>query len=130
MRSVTISARVISTTADDRTADADRIDDAQVAARNAYRRLRHEGTNTNAAAFGTSQCAARPLDVAARVVGFDDAIRASIGENASVDAPLLVGRLDPLLAAGLPTGERVRLAAEGAVLQKAEAFRLAFGATA
>jgi hypothetical protein len=68
--------------------------------------------------------------VAARVAGFDDAIRARIGENASVDAPLLVGRLDPLLAAGLSIGERARLAAEGAALREAEAFSLAFGDTA
>jgi predicted ATPase len=109
----------------------DRIDDAQIAARNAYRRLRHEGDEYRMLLPLALLNALRGrLDVAARVVGFDDAIRASIGENASVDAPLLVGCLDPLLAAGLPIGERARLAAEGAALQEAEAFRLAFGDTA
>jgi hypothetical protein len=109
----------------------DRIDDALVAARNAYRRLRHEGDEYRTLLPLALLNALRGrLDVAARVVGFDDAIRASIGENASVDAPLLVGCLDPLLAAGLPIGERARLAAEGAALQEAEAFRLAFGDTA
>ncbi len=109
----------------------DRIDDALVAARNAYRRLRHEGDEHRMLLpLALLNALHGRLDVAARVVGFDDAIRASIGENASVDASLLVGRLDPLLAAGLPRGQRARLAAEGAALQEAEVFRLAFGDTA
>ena len=109
----------------------DRIGEALVAARNAYRRLLHEGDECRLLLPLALLNALRGrLDVAARVVGFDDAIRARIGENASVDAPLLVGRLDPLLAAGLPIGERARLAAEGAALREAEAFRLAFGDTA
>ena len=68
--------------------------------------------------------------MAARIAGFDDAIQARIGENASIVAPLLVGRLDPLLAAGLPTDERARLAAEGAALRDEEVFKLAFDDTA
>ena len=88
----------------------DRIDEALVAARNAYRRLLYEGDEYRMLLPLALLNAMRGrLDVAARVVGFDDAIRARIGENASVDAPLLVGRLDPLLAAGL-SSRRARAA--------------------
>jgi len=109
----------------------DRIDEALVAGRNAYRRLLHEGDECRTLLpMALVNALQGRLDVAARVVGFNDAIRARIGENVSVDAPLLVGRLDPLLAAGLPIAERARLAAEGAALREEEAFRLAFGDTA
>jgi hypothetical protein len=69
------------------------------------------------------------LDVAARVVGFDDAIQTRTGENLSIVAPLLHRRLDPLLAAGLSGDERARLVAEGTALRDEEAFKLAFGDT-
>jgi predicted ATPase/DNA-binding winged helix-turn-helix (wHTH) protein len=108
-----------------------RIDEALVAARNAYRRLLHEGDEYRMLLpLALLNALHGRLDVAARVMGFHDAVRARIGENASVDAPLLVGRLDPLLAAGLRPVERTRLAAEGAALREAEAFGLAFGDTA
>jgi hypothetical protein len=45
----------------------------------------------------------------------------------SVVAPLLHGRLDPLLADGLSTDERARLAAQGAALRDDDVFKLAFG---
>ena len=70
------------------------------------------------------------LDVAARVVGFDGAIQARIGETVDVVAPNIRARLDPLLATGLPADERARLVAEGAALRDDEAFRLAFGDSA
>ena len=61
------------------------------------------------------------------IVGFDDAIRARVGETVDVMAPNIRARLDPLLAAGLPADERARLVTEGAALRDDEAFRLAFG---
>ena len=57
------------------------------------------------------------LEVAARVVGFDDAVRTRNGENANVFAPLVGGRLDALLA-GLASEERARLSREGASLDE------------
>ena len=109
----------------------DRIDDAMIAARNAYPRLMHEGDQHRLLLpLALLNALSGRGDVAVRIDAFDDAIRARIGENASVDAPLLVGRLDPLLAAASLSGERARLAAEGPALREAEAFRLAFGDTA
>ena len=51
----------------------------------------------------------------------------SVPSSTSVVAPLLHGRLDPLLAAGLSTDERARLAAQGAALRDDDVFTLAFG---
>jgi len=106
----------------------DRSDEALTAARNAYPRLSHEGDQYRMllplALLNASQ---GRLDAAARIAGFDEAIRARTGENMSVVAPLLHARLDPLLDPGLSTGERERFAAEGAALHEAEAFKLAFG---
>ena len=67
------------------------------------------------------------LEAAARIAGFDAANQTRTGENASVVAPLLNARLEPLLAAGLAPDKRARLVAEGAALHEDEAFRLALG---
>ena len=106
----------------------DRPDEALVAARNAYPRLSHEG-DQHRLLLPLALLNARygRLDAAARVAGFDGANRARTGENASVVAPLLDKRLEPLLAAGLSVDERARLVAEGAALRDEEAFKLAFG---
>jgi len=106
----------------------DRIDEALIAARNAYPRLLHEGDQHRMLLpLALLNALHGRLEVAARVVGFDEAIQAHTGENISVVAPLLHGRLDPLLAAGLSTDERARLAAQGAALRDDDVFKLAFG---
>ena len=106
----------------------DRLDEAWTAAQNAYPRLQHDGDQYRLllplallnASFGR-------LDVAARITGFDDAIQARTGENSNVVAPLLHGRLDPLLAAGLVADERARSVAAGAALREEDVFKLALG---
>ena len=65
------------------------------------------------------------LEAAARVVGYDGAVRARSGENPSIVAPLLDERLDALLSAGLSVDERARLVAEGTALRNEDAFKLA-----
>jgi predicted ATPase/DNA-binding winged helix-turn-helix (wHTH) protein len=106
----------------------DRTDEAMVAARHAYSRLLHEGDQYRMllplALIGASR---GDVEAAARIVGFDNAVRVRTGENASPVAPFLRQRLDPLLAAGLSAEERARRIAEGAVLTDEEAFDLAFG---
>ena len=105
-----------------------RLDEAWVAARNAYARLLHEGDEYRMLlSLALLNALQGRLDVATRIVGFDDAIQVRIGEAVNVLAPIFHARLDPLLVAGLPADERARLAAEGAALRDDEAFRLAFG---
>jgi predicted ATPase len=107
-----------------------RLDEALQAARNAYPRLLREGDEYRMLlSLALLNALHGRLHVAARVVGFDDAVVARIGENANVFASLFHERLDPLLAA-LPAGERARLAAEGAALCDEAAFKLAFGDSA
>jgi predicted ATPase/DNA-binding winged helix-turn-helix (wHTH) protein len=105
-----------------------RIDEALEAARNAYPRLLREGDEYRMlmSLALLNALRGRP-DIAARLVGFDAAVRARAGESVNVFATLFHERLDPLLAAGLSTAERSRFAAEGAALGDAEAFKLAFG---
>ena len=108
----------------------DRTDEALMAARNAHPRLLHEGDHYRMLLpLALLNALNGRLDVAARVVGFDDAIQTRTGENLSIVAPLLHRRLDPLLAAGLSDDERARLVAEGKALRDEEAFKLAFGDT-
>ena len=108
-----------------------RMDEAWVAARNAYARLLQEGDEYRMLlSLALLNALQGRLDVAARIVGFDDAVQARIGEAVNVLAPIFRARLGPLLAAGLPDDERTRLAAEGAALRDDEAFRLAFGGSA
>ena len=104
-----------------------RPEEALVAARNAYPRLSHEGDQHRLLlplALLNALCGR--LDAAARIAGFDGAIRARSGENVSIVAPSLDKRLEPLLAAGLSIDERARLVAEGAALRDEDAFKLAF----
>ena len=104
-----------------------RPDEALVAARNAYPRLSNEGDQHRLLlplALVNALCGR--LDAAARVAGFDGAVRARSGENPSVVAPLLEERLAPLLATGLSFDERARLVAEGTALRDDDAFKLAF----
>jgi len=106
----------------------DRIDEAMAAARNAYPRLLHEGDQYRMLLpLALLNALHGKLDVAARIVGFDDAVRTRTGENVSPVAPFLHERLDPLLAAGLSAEERARRSAEGAALGDEDAFKLAFG---
>ena len=108
-----------------------RLDEARAAARNAYTRLLHEGDEYRMLlSLALLDALQGRLDVAARIVGFDAAIQARIGETVDVMAPNIRARLDPLLATGLPADERARLVAEGAALRDDEAFRLAFGDSA
>jgi predicted ATPase len=105
-----------------------RSEEALVAARNAYPRLSHEGDQYRLLLpLALINASHGRLNVAARVAGFDDAIQARTGENVSIVAPLLRGRLNPLLAAGFSADERTRLAAEGAAMHDEETFKLAFG---
>ena len=69
------------------------------------------------------------LDVAARIVGFDDAIGTRIGENMNVLARSSMSASTRCWRR-LPADQRARLAAEGAALRDDEAFRLAFGDSA
>jgi predicted ATPase/class 3 adenylate cyclase len=104
----------------------DRLDEAWVAARNAYPRLLHEGDEYRMLlALALLNALSGRLDVAARATGFDDAIQARMGENSDVLAPLLHRRLDPLLAAGLLADERARLVAEGTRLREEDVFKQA-----
>ncbi len=106
----------------------ERMDEALIAARNAYPRLLHEGDQHRMLLpLALLNALHGRLDIAARVLGFDQSIQARTGENMSVVAPLLHGRLDPLLADGLSTDERARLAAQGAALRDDDVFKLAFG---
>ena len=100
--------------------------EALVAAHNAYPRLAREGDHHRLLLpLALIHALHGNLDTAARVAGFDAAVQARSGENVSIVAPLLHGRLDPLLASHLSVDERTRLAAEGAALRDEEAFRLA-----
>ena len=105
-----------------------RLDEALLAARNAYSRLLQEGDEYRMllSLALLNALSGRP-DVAARIVGFDAAVQARIGENVNVLAPLFDERLEALLAERLSADERARLAAEGATLRDEEAFRRAFG---
>jgi predicted ATPase/DNA-binding winged helix-turn-helix (wHTH) protein len=106
----------------------DRTDEALVAARNAYPRLSHEGDQHRLLLpLAVINALLGRLEAAAHVAGFDAANQARTGENESVAAPLLRGRLELLLAAGLGPDERARHVAEGAALHDEEAFRLALG---
>ena len=104
-----------------------RSEEALVAARNAYPRLAREGDHYRLLLplALLNALHGRP-DAAARVAGFDAAVQARSGENASIIAPLLHSRLEPLLAASLSVDERARFIAEGAALRDEEAFKLAF----
>jgi hypothetical protein len=103
-----------------------RSEEALIAARNAYPRLAREGDHYRLLLplALLSALHGRP-DAAARVAGFDAAVRRA-AENASIIAPLLRSRLEPLLAASLSVDERARFIAEGAALRDEEAFKLAF----
>jgi hypothetical protein len=104
----------------------DRVDDALAAARGAYPRLLSEGDHHRLLRpLALIVALQGRLDAAARIVAFDDSIQLRSGENASLFAPLLGSRLDPLLAA-LASDERERLVREGASLDETHAFRLAF----
>jgi tetratricopeptide (TPR) repeat protein len=105
----------------------DRVDDALAAAREAYPRLLDEGDHYRLLLPLALIAALQDrLDAAARIAACDETIQARTGENESVFTPLLRGRLDPLLAA-LPSEERSRIEREGAALDEASGFRLAFG---
>lgn len=103
-----------------------RPDEARVAARNAYPRLLREGDEYRMLLSLPLLCAmqGRPDD-AVRIAGFASAIRTRLGENASDLAPLLRGRLEPLLA-DIGADARVRLAMEGAKMRDEQVFGLAF----
>jgi hypothetical protein len=104
------------------------MDEALVAARDAYPRLLHEGDHYRLLLpLALLHALQGRLDIAARVMGCDEAIQARTGENTSVVGPLLQGRLEPLLTAGLAADERARLAAEGAALRDDDVFGVAFG---
>jgi len=108
----------------------DRLDEARVAARNAYPRLLQEGDEYRMLlSLALLNALDGRLDVAARLVGFDDAIDSRVGNNFNVVRTLFHARLYPLLAAGLAAEERARLLAEGAALRDEEAFRLAIDGT-
>jgi predicted ATPase/DNA-binding winged helix-turn-helix (wHTH) protein len=107
----------------------DRIDDALTAVREAYPRLLSEGDHYRVLLPLALIAALRGrLGDALRLSAFDDTVQARSGENASIFAPLLRSRLDPLLAV-LTGEERTRLAREGGSLEEAQAFRLALGDT-
>jgi len=109
----------------------DRVDEAFVAARNAYPRLLHEGDQHRMLLpLALLNAMSGRFDVAARVAGFDEAVQARSGENESVVAPLFRGKLDPLLAAALEPGERARLVAQGAAMNADDVFKLALGIVA
>ena len=103
-----------------------RPDEARVAARNAYPRLRREGDDHRMLLSLPllSATEGRP-DVAVRITGFAAVIQTRQGENASLLAPLLRERLEPMLA-GLASDERARLAAEGAQMRDEDVFTMAF----
>jgi hypothetical protein len=98
-----------------------------VAARNAYPRLLREGDEYRMllSLADLNACDGR-LDVAMRILGFDGALGARIGDPVNILALLHRRQLD-LLLARLPPGERTRFAAEGAALSDEEAFGLAYG---
>ena len=109
----------------------DRVDEARIAARNAYPRLLHEGDQHRMLLpFALLNAMTGHLDIAARVLGFDQAVQARSGENESVVAPLFHGRLEPLLAGGLEREERARLSAQGAAMSADDVFKLAMGVVA
>jgi predicted ATPase/DNA-binding winged helix-turn-helix (wHTH) protein len=102
--------------------------EALAAARNAYPRLVHEGDQYRLLLpLALINALAGQPEVAARIIGFDDAAQARTGENASIVAETLHGRLDPLLAASLSADERMRLATEGAAMREEDVFNLALG---
>ncbi|HKE40346.1 MAG TPA: winged helix-turn-helix domain-containing protein [Casimicrobiaceae bacterium] len=104
----------------------DRSDEALAAARNAYPRLVHEGDQYRLLLpLALINALAGRLEAAARIIGFDGAAQTRSGENASIVAEELHGRLDPLLAARLSADDRQRLAAEGAAMHEVDAFSLA-----
>ncbi|HET7097972.1 MAG TPA: winged helix-turn-helix domain-containing protein [Casimicrobiaceae bacterium] len=104
-----------------------RLDEAWVAARNAYPRLLHEGDEYRLLlSLALLNAREGRLDVAMRIVGFDDALRSRIGDAVNIFAPIYRKELDPLLAS-LTQDERTRLTAEGAALSDDEVFRLAYG---
>ncbi|HET7032561.1 MAG TPA: hypothetical protein VFJ48_05510, partial [Casimicrobiaceae bacterium] len=105
----------------------ERLDEAWVAARNAYPRLLLEGDEYRLLlSLALLNAREARLDVAMRIVGFDTALGSRIGDAVNIFAPLYRKELDPLLAR-LPTDERTRLAAEGAALTDEEVFKLAYG---
>ncbi len=103
-----------------------RPDEAAIAARNAHPRLVGEGDEYRMLlGLALLNAMRERADVAARVAGFANAIHARLGENASIIAPMLQRRLDPLLSAALSDEERTRLFTEGAALRDDEVFTLA-----
>ncbi|HVP71536.1 MAG TPA: hypothetical protein VMS45_09430 [Gemmatimonadaceae bacterium] len=102
------------------------LDGAWVAARNAYPRLQREGDEYRML-LSLALLNARDgrLDVAMRVVGFDNALGTRAGDPVNILAGLHRRELDPLLAR-LPGDQQARLAAEGAALTDEEVFRLAY----
>jgi hypothetical protein len=104
----------------------ERVDDALVAARNAYPRLRREGDQQRLLLpLALAHALRGHLDVAARIAAFDRAAQSRSGENASVHGVPLQARLAPIIDGGLSADERMRLDAQGAALTEDEAFRLA-----
>ena len=103
-----------------------RLDEAWVAARNAYPRLLREGDEYRMLlSLALLNAREGRLDVAMRIVGFDTALGYRIGDAVNIFAPLYQKELDPLLAR-LAADERARLAAEGAALTDGEVFKLAY----
>jgi predicted ATPase/DNA-binding winged helix-turn-helix (wHTH) protein len=106
-----------------------RHDEARVSGRNAYPRLMGEADEYRMLlSLALLKAREGQLDVAMRIVGFENALGARIGDPVNILAPLHREDLDPLLA-GLSSEERTRLAAEGAALTDEEVFRLAHGET-
>jgi hypothetical protein len=104
-----------------------RLDEAWVAARNAYPRLLHEGDEYRMLlSLALLNAREGRLDVAMRIVGFDKALESRLGDAVNIFAPLYRKQLDPLLA-NLTADGRTRLAAEGAALTDDEVFKLAYG---
>ena len=104
----------------------DRLDEARVAGRHAYERLLREGDEYRLLqSLALMNALDGKIEIAARLLGFFDALQARSGENDSAEASLVEQRLAPLLAA-LPEHARARLALEGAALSDEEAFRIAF----
>ncbi len=113
----------------------DRLDEALQAARNAYPRLLREGDEYRMLlSLALLNALHGRLHVAARIVGFDDAVGARIGENVNVFASLFHERLDPLLAAAAgrraraPRGGRRGAARRGGVQARVRRFGVASAA--
>jgi predicted ATPase/DNA-binding winged helix-turn-helix (wHTH) protein len=105
----------------------ERLEEARVAARNAYPRLLREGDEYRLLqSLALLNAREGRLDVAMRIVGFDDALGCRLGDAVNIFAPIYRRDLDPLFTR-LGDELRARLAAEGAALTDEEVFKLAYG---